>query len=172
MAVRRTKAQLATIAAEAAADAVVEPPALKASARSRKVPSAIPTLAPVDDSQRAPAYRLTDFVGKTTDDVYSWTATAVLGKDACARVVWSGAKKTAVIQPLAKTTGADHEARRFEATARRLLPGKDSVTELVKVLIFTSEPGITAFNRVALLKDVSGSAEIAFDPGLIVPASD
>lgn len=169
MAIRRTKAELAAIAAEAAADAVL-PAAAPSTPRRRK--TATPTAAePAAQTVPAgPAYRLDGFEGKTVDDVYSWTATLNLGDQPSARVVWSGAKKTAAVQPLAKTTGADDEVKRFEATARRLLPGRDPVTDLVKVLIYTCEPDIKPFNRVALLKDVAGSEPIAFDSSLIVPA--
>lgn len=169
MATRRTRAELDAIAAEAAADAAAPAPEpAKTPARRKKAAPAVAAPATVERAApQAAAYRLTGFDGAEKDEVYSWTATAVLGADPAVRIVWNGAKKTAAVQPLAKTEAAAAAVTLFEATARRLLPGRDSITDLVTVLSYTAEAGITAFNRVALLRGIPGSAEIAFDPSLI-----
>jgi hypothetical protein len=167
MAVRRTKAEIAKIALEAAED-VGLPPVRKPVARKTKALEAPePPTAPA--GPKAPAYTMADFVGKTNaEGIYSWTATIYLGLDPAVTAVWNGAKRSASLQPLAKTSGAATELKRFESAAKRLLPGRDSITDLVAVLIVTGELNIKPFNRVLLVKDILGSADIAFDPTLII----
>ena len=82
-------------------------------------------------------YNLADTVYTEKDGVYSWTANLTLAGAPVAKVSWNGPKKTATVAPLAKTTGAADEVKRFEATAKRLLPGRDSVTDLIQVMVFT-----------------------------------
>lgn len=156
-----SKTRQAVLAAEAAAD--------KGTAPTGKHHDLIPVPdAPTLVMPEGPAYRLADFVLKEVDGVVSWTAKLLLGKDPAAAVAWNGAKRLATLSPLAKTTGAATEVQRFERAAARHLPGKNSVQDLIQVLIFTSEPGITAFNRAALTASIKGSYEIAMRPELII----
>ena len=122
------------------------------------------------DTTGGAVYNLAETVFTEKDGIYSWTAGLTLDGETVAKVSWNGPKKIATVSPLAKTTGAADEVKRFEATAQRLLPGRDSVTDLIQVLVFTSEKAITPFNRVALTKGIPGSEPIAFDPTLITAA--
>lgn len=157
-----SKSKQALIAAEAAADKGTAP-----TGKHHDLMPVLPT-AVTPPAPDGPAYKLTDFVYKEADGIISWTAQLMLGTHPAAVVAWSGAKRVAVLSPLAKTSGAATELTRFESAAGRHLPGKNSVQDLIQVLIFTSEPAITAFNRVALLKGVAGSYDIAMRPELII----
>ena len=156
-----SKTRQAVLAAEAAAD--------KGTAPTGKHHDLIPVVEqPKLVMPDGPAYRLADYVMKEVDGVVSWTAKLLLGRETVVAVSWNGAKCLATLSPLAKTTGAEAEVQRLEKAAARLLPGKSSVQDLIQVLIFTSEPGITPFNRAALTASIKGSYEIAMRPELIV----
>lgn len=116
-------------------------------------------------------YRLADFDFTERDGaVLSWTAHLLLGPDQVGKVLWSAARKTATVEPMGATSGAATELAKFEETAKRLLGGKDSISNLISVLIVTSEPHITPFNRALLVKDIAGSHELAYSPSLVAPA--
>ena len=119
--------------------------------------------------QQPPAFTLSPVVFTEKDGVYSWTADLTLGGHPIARVAYSGAKKLAVAEPVAPTSGAATELARFTDTAARLLPGKTSVHDLIMVLSVTSEKAISGHNRALLVKDITGAEEIAMRPELIRP---
>jgi hypothetical protein len=162
MAARRTKAQLEALAAEAAADAGTAP-----QGRPRQTPPA-PTAAAAATAAGAAAYRLAEFALTDNDGVCSWTAKLLLGTEPAASVSFNGAKKVATVTPLAKTTGAAGEVAKFEAAATRLLGRRNATQDLILVLNITAEAGISAHNRVALLRDIAGSHDLAMRPELIV----
>lgn len=121
---------------------------------------------PVPTAPEFPGYSLTNFVYKRYDGGCDWKAQLMLGKTHTANVSWTGSKRTSVVTPLPGDSRAHVD--QFTAAAARLLPGKNSVQDLIGVLIITSEMGISAFNRELMVSDITGAPMLARSPELIV----
>jgi hypothetical protein len=146
-------------------------PAGTASRRKKRVqPEPAVPIVPAIIVSGAPFYTLSDYEYTEVDGVTFWTAMLRLGAHNVAKVKYNGPKKPAQLVTLASASGAATEIARFEATAARLLERKDATHDMIMVLSITSETAMTPRNRVLMLKDIAGSADLALYPGLIVPA--
>lgn len=160
MAARKTKAERDRIAAEQETEAK---PAT-ATAKQTTTRAAPPAAAAAEYTISA-----ADFTEKE-GVVTSWTAQILHSGTPIGKVAWNMAKKAATVTPLAKTPVASKDVKRFEETAKRLLPGRDSVTDLVIVLGVTSDPAISPANKLLLTKDIPGAAEVIRNPERLAPA--
>jgi hypothetical protein len=158
-----SKTKLAQLAAELEADL-----GTAAARRRKKEPAAKIEFIrpPTPPAPEFPGYSLTNFVYKRYDGGCDWKAQLMLGKTHAATVSWTGSKRTSVITPLSGDSKA--QVDQFAAAAARLLPGKNSVQDLVGVLIITSEMAISAFNRELMVSDIAGASLLARSPELIV----
>jgi hypothetical protein len=159
MAARKTKAERDRIAAEQETEAeqAVEP-------TKQTTARYAPPVAAKAEYSIGPA----DFTEKE-GAVVSWTAELTHNGTPIGKVTWNMAKKAATVTPLAKTPVAVKDVKRFEDTAKRLLPGRDSVTDLVIVLGVVSSSAISPANQALLTNDIPGAADILEHPERLAP---
>jgi hypothetical protein len=162
-----TKLQQAAVDAEAATYGSAPTSGKRAPALGATELPAFPPVGSAGKSSGSPAYRLGPVEFKTVGDVMTWSATVSLGAHPVVKATFHSGKKIATASALAATTGAALELKTFEDAAARLLPGRESTSNLIQVLSIACEDGITPFNRVLMLKDIEGSGPYALHPELL-----